>query len=53
MATAIHKTSEGGAAHQARRIAQDRAAARHLSPVKAAKHPGKGNRNRWKRELGR
>lgn len=45
----ITKTSEGGAAHQARRESQAAAARRHR--VKTKFH--KATRKAWKKELGR
>lgn len=40
-----------GREHNDRRTAQARAAAKPENKARTRKRPGKGNRNRWKREL--
>ena len=43
--------SDRGREHAERRAAQAAAARKHANRKRIEKRPGKGNRNRWKREL--
>ena len=45
------KDMSAGREHDERRTAQARAAAPPENKARARKRPGKGNRNRWKKEV--
>jgi hypothetical protein len=45
------KSTEAGRDHADRRLAQARAAAKPENEYRTRKYPGKGNRNRWKKDI--